>query len=411
VIYVSHDSVLRERHAQFGEPSGIAWGSGGVWVALPHTDAVGRFGDTGESGPLIKVSGEPTAVAFGEGAVWVAAARAGTITRIDPLTTHKRTTTLGGRLSAIAVGGGAVWATTQPRSAVASGSGAITYTDDANRLVTTQVTGSGPSAIIAGSVTNGMADWSPDASRLVYVDASSGRITTNPACTVQICSSIHTMGVDGTRRRQLTHPRFLSGDVSPRWAPDGKRIAAWRDYRYGYPHIAQVLVMNADGEDQRIIQRLPYATYITPQLDWSPDGSRLVIQTLLDGHTSLQIVNADGSRPRALTVTEAYGPRWSPDGTRIAYFSAVDGPGIYVTGVDGLITHKVVSTPVGSGTLTWSPDGRQLAFAYASDAASIRALSGGTTGWGGVFVINSDGSGLSTLARGPAGYPDWVPHT
>lgn len=410
VVYISHDSTFRERHAQFGEPTGITWGSGSVWIALRHTDAVARFSDTGESGPLIDVSGEPTAVAFGEGAVWVAAARSGTITRVSPLTSQKRTMMLGSRLSAIAVGDGAVWATTQSRSAVESGSGAITYTDDAGHLVTTQVTESRPSATIAAPLVTGMADWSLDASRLVYVDTGSGpTVTGNPACTVQHCSSIHTMRFDGTGRRNLTHPKFLSGDVSPRWSPDGRRIAAWRDYNYGR-HVAQVIVMNADGDDQRIIQKLRYSSYVTPQLDWSPDGSRLVIQTLVEGHPALEVVNVDGSKRRTLTVTEAYGPRWSPDGERIAYFSSVDGPGIYVTGVDGQIVHKLVSTPVGSGTLTWSPDGRQLAFAYASEATSINALAGDTTGWGGVFVINADGTGLSMLARGPAGFPDWVPH-
>jgi sugar lactone lactonase YvrE len=412
VVYISHDSEFRQRHPQFGEPSGIAWGSGSVWVALPHTDAVARLSDTGESGPLVDVPGDPTAVAFGEGAVWVAAARAGTITRIDPLTSEKRTTILGSRLSAIAVGDGVVWATTQPRSAVESGSGAITYTDDTENLVTTQVAGSGRSATIAGSVVNGMADWSPDGSRLAFVDTGSGRmINGNPACAGQRCSSIYTMHVDGTGRRRLTHPKFLSGDVSPRWAPDGKRIAAWRDYRYGWPRIAQLIIMDADGNHLRIIHSVPYASYVTPQLDWSPDGSRLVIQTLLDGHPALEVVNVDSSKRRRLTVTEAYGPRWSPDGTRIAYFSSIDGPGIYVAGVDGQIIHKLVATPVGSGTLTWSPDGRQLAFGYASDATSTDALLGGTVDWRGVFVINADGTGLSMLAPGPAGFPDWVPHT
>ena len=40
-VYISHESVLRERHAQFGEPSGIAWGSGGV---LGRSSAHGRGG-------------------------------------------------------------------------------------------------------------------------------------------------------------------------------------------------------------------------------------------------------------------------------------------------------------------------------------------------------------------------------
>jgi Tol biopolymer transport system component len=411
VVYISHDATFRERHAQFGEPAGAAWGSGNLWVALPHTDAVARFSDAGAGGPLIHVPGEPTGVAFGEGAVWVAAARTGTITRINPATSRKRTLLLGGRLSAVAVGDGAVWATTQSRFSVASGSGAITYTDDTRHLATTQVTAARRSTTIATPLFPGMADWSPDGGRLAYVDTGSGPTENgNPACAVQNCGSIFTMRSDGTGRLRLTHPKFLAGDVSPRWSPDGRRIAAWRDYDYRN-HVAQVIVVNANGGSPRIIRQLRYTSFVTPQLDWSPDGFRLVIQTLLDGHPALEVVNADGSKPRTLTVTEAYGPRWSPDATRIAYFSSVDGPGIYVAGVDGLVVHKLVSTPFGSGTLTWSPDGRQLAFAYASNVTSIQALAGDTTGWGGVFVVNADGTGLSTLVQGAAGFPEWVPHT
>ncbi|HSD00824.1 MAG TPA: protein kinase [Gaiellales bacterium] len=411
VVYVNRDPEFRERHTQFGEPRGIAWGNDAAWVALPHAGAVTTFNQSGTGGPVIRVSGEPTAVAFGEGAVWVAASRAGTITRIDPVTFRRRTFAIGGRLTAVAAGDGAVWTTVEARSAVESGSGAVTYTDDSHRVVTTQVARSGQSVIVAGSVTNGMVDWSPDGRRLAYADALFGRkITTDPSCKYQACSSIHTMRSNGTGRLRLTTPKVLAGDVAPRWSPGGRQIAAWRDSRSSYPPIAQILIMDGGGHHQRIVRTVPWATGVTPELDWSPDGSHLVIQTISHGHPTLEVMRADGSDRRMLTVAEAYAPRWSPDGTRIAYFSSADGPGIYVTGADGQITHKVAATVVGSGTLAWSPDGRQLAFAYASDATSIHALTGDTAGWSAVYVINADGTGLSTLVPGPAGFPDWVPH-
>jgi hypothetical protein len=411
VVYLNRDPEFPERHAQFGEPSGIAWGNNAAWVALPHADAVTSFEQSGTRGRVISAPGEPTAVAFGQGSVWVAASRAGTITRIDPVTLRRRTYAIGGRLSAIAVGNGVLWATVQARSAVESGSGAVTYTDDSQRIVTTNVTDGGPSEVVASSVTNGMVDWSPDGKRLAYADAMFGRkITTDPSCDYQACSSIHTMRSNGTGRLRLTTPKVLSGDVAPRWSPDGRQIAAWRDSRFGYPQIAEVITMDGEGRHQRIVRTVPWTSEVTPELDWSPDGSHLVIQTIDHGHPTLEVMRADGSGRRTLTVAEAYAPRWSPDGTRIAYFSSADGPGIYVTGADAQITHKVAPTSAGSGTLAWSPDGRQLAFAYASDATSIRALSGETTGWSGVYVINADGTGLSRLVSGPAGFPDWAPH-
>jgi sugar lactone lactonase YvrE len=411
VVYVNRDPGFREQHTQFGEPTGIAWGSNAVWVALPHAGAVTTFDQSGTRGPVISVPGEPTAVAFGEDAVWVAASRAGTITRLDPATYRRRTFAIGGRLTAVAVGDGAVWTTVEARSAVESGSGGVTYTDDTHRLVTTQVAPSGQSDIVADSVTNGMVDWSPDGKRLAYADAIFGRkITTDPSCHYQACSSIHTMRLNGTGRRRLTTPVVLSGDVAPRWSPDGRQIAAWRDSHYRHPPVAQVIIMDGKGNHQRIVRTVPWASGVTPELDWSPDGSHLVISTINHGHPAIEVMRVDGSGRRTLTVADAYAPRWSPDGTRIAYFSSADGPGIYVTGTDGQITHKVATTTVGSGTLAWSPDGRQLVFAYASDATSIHALTGDTTGWSGVYVVNADGTGMSRLVPGPAGFPDWASH-
>lgn len=66
---------------------------------------------------------------------------------------------------------------------------------------------------------------------------------------------------------------------------------------------------------------LEYETVSSPQL--SPDGDEIVyarrwIDKVNDSwESSLYIMNADGSKPRALV--EGGSPVWSPDGTRIAY--------------------------------------------------------------------------------------------
>src|SRR5262249_50362482 len=134
------EAGLHERYVQFGQPSGLAWGADTLWIALPHADAVARYDAAAQPLPLIKVSGEPVAVAFGEGAVWVGSAQTGTITEIAPLTNRPRTVaTINGRISAIAAGDGAVWATIEATSALQSGSGAVTYTDDSQQLVKTQL--------------------------------------------------------------------------------------------------------------------------------------------------------------------------------------------------------------------------------------------------------------------------------
>lgn len=112
---------------------------------------------------------------------------------------------------------------------------------------------------------------------------------------------------------------------------------------------------------------LEYETVSSPQL--SPDGDEIVyarrwIDKVNDSwESSLYIMNADGTKPRALV--EGGSPVWSPDGTRIAYTARGEpgGTQIWVRWMDaeGAATQitRLTDSP---NDLAWSPDGKWIAF-------------------------------------------------
>ncbi|MHB1168650.1 MAG: S9 family peptidase [Longimicrobiales bacterium] len=112
---------------------------------------------------------------------------------------------------------------------------------------------------------------------------------------------------------------------------------------------------------------LDYETVSSPQL--SPDGAEIVyarrwVDKVNDSwESSLYIMNADGTRPRALV--DGGNPIWSPDGTRIAYTARGEpgGTQIWVRWMDaeGAAT-QVTRLSDSPNDLAWSPDGKWIAF-------------------------------------------------
>jgi dipeptidyl aminopeptidase/acylaminoacyl peptidase len=142
----------------------------------------------------------------------------------------------------------------------------------------------------------------------------------------------------GRWRRLTTSP---GADLSPTWAPDGRRLA-FRSDRDGDD---EVYVMNADGSRQHNLTRNPASDY-SPA--WSPDGRRIVLDSSLDqdpgGVSScgdLFVVDADDSHLTRLTDGPARdcGPSFTPDGRHIMFFSDRAEPGgdsdLYVMNLDG----------------------------------------------------------------------------
>jgi WD40-like Beta Propeller Repeat len=139
---------------------------------------------------------------------------------------------------------------------------------------------------------------------------------------------------------------------------------------------------------------------------WSRDGRHLAFVRFLNGYNAIYVMDRDGSHPRRLTgarqdlIDELSSQAWSPDGRKLAF---ARGPNMSTA--RGRPTSIFVMNANGTGLrqLTrnnrdddpaWSPDGPRIAFARY-----------GSTNYGSIYVMNSDGSKERRLATFK-----WPPH-
>ena len=198
--------------------------------------------------------------------------------------------------------------------------------------------------------------------------------------------------------------RFTTGhgrDTSPRWSPDGARLAFVSERERGKK--GQLMVMPVEGGEAVALTQLR-AGVAAPA--WSPDGTRLafvsrvggwqdpeneeerkksrparVITTLKyrfngegfihDRPTHVFVVPAAGGAPAQLTTGDCpdTDPAWSPDGRSITFVSARHEDRDYDDATDLWIVPSVGGTPrrvtdtIGPATHpAFSPDGKTLAY-------------------------------------------------
>ncbi|MCX5765661.1 MAG: S9 family peptidase [Gemmatimonadetes bacterium] len=198
---------------------------------------------------------------------------------------------------------------------------------------------------------------SPDGQWVAYVRQWSDNMTDRRH------SNIWLAKVDGSLHRPLTSGKF--DDVSPRWSPDGKRLA----YVSNRSGSAQLYIRWMDtGESYALTNggNAPSAP------TWSPDGTQLAF---------LQLV----SKPALMVGTPLAPPAgatWSPPAKYtdqlVFRFNGVGEvpPGFmhaFVVRADGGAARQVTSgefhhggTSYGGGSLAWTPDGAELILAARS---------------------------------------------
>jgi dipeptidyl aminopeptidase/acylaminoacyl peptidase len=284
---------------------------------------------------------------------------------------------------------------------------------------------------------------SPDGSQIVYTRRWVNKIEDRWDAGLWI------MNADGTRNR------FLVKGSSPRWSPDGTRIAYFAD---GEPKGTQLFVrwMDAEGATSQVTR----VSETPAGLSWSPDGRSLAFTMLVksespwrismpsapegakwtpaprivdrlhyrrdrsgyieQGTTQLFLVPAEGGTPRQLTSGDFGSSElgaglsydWTPDGRTIVFDGIRETDAdyryresyLYAVDVASGAIRQIVSKKGGWSGPAVSPDGRSVAFSgHEQGRESYRADE--------VWVVGIDGSGmraLTTFDRDP-GALRWSP--
>jgi Galactose oxidase, central domain/WD40-like Beta Propeller Repeat len=201
----------------------------------------------------------------------------------------------------------------------------LLYMDNA-RWYLTDASGSEPQLVDTGCAAPCQRDWqaafSSDGTKLVFMRNSldaSGYTDAGGIATMDLASGLVA----------VLSSTADAGGALPGWSPDGKQIVFWRGGNKDMggpiaPVLAAFFVVDADGQN---VRQVSPKTLDAENARWSPDGSRIVFTSPDAEHRDIYTIRPDGTDLRRLTTDGISGwATWTPDG-RILFVRGSSGAG------------------------------------------------------------------------------------
>ena len=168
------------------------------------------------------------------------------------------------------------------------------------QLVVADADGADPQTIVSTDEPILSPRWSPDGNRIAYVSLEQKK----PIVYVQNLAT-------GARTAIAA---FRGSNSAPAWSPDGRQLAVTLSRDGG----SQLFLMNADGTGVRRVMTSPGAD---TEASFTPDGKALLFTSDRGGSPQIYRVGVDGGAVERITFDGSYNvaPRALPDGKGMVY--------------------------------------------------------------------------------------------